>query len=271
MVHTFEDIGTRTPANPNKAAPEVAMPQAAWKALLRDAVQGLRPPQHYQNPLSVAADHPPPGMGHLSPTGPPPHHHHHAEKGKGKGKGRASERERTPWQGGDKRPKVAGRPPQGQGTGGDTTRAQETIHSPGKGTDQGPWHRGRGRNDGPQGAHTGRARHNGSTSIAPPPADTARLPEAHTRQDAPPRYGPDAARTAAAQAHRPPDPPQPRAGTFTRGEGPTPTKGAAYNTAAQPATTPSPPGDDPGRSKGHHTGNDTGIRRGRGHGRDTQD
>ena len=44
MVHTFEEIRTCTPVNPNKAAPEAIMPQAAWEALLRDAVQGLRRP-----------------------------------------------------------------------------------------------------------------------------------------------------------------------------------------------------------------------------------
>ena len=44
MVHTFEEIRTRTPADPNEAAPEAIMPQAAWEAPLRDAVQGLRSP-----------------------------------------------------------------------------------------------------------------------------------------------------------------------------------------------------------------------------------
>ena len=43
MVHTLEEVRTRTPADPNEAAPEAIMPQAAWEALLRDAVQGLRP------------------------------------------------------------------------------------------------------------------------------------------------------------------------------------------------------------------------------------
>ena len=42
MVHTFKEIRAPTPANPNEAAAEAAMPQAAWEALLRDAVQGLR-------------------------------------------------------------------------------------------------------------------------------------------------------------------------------------------------------------------------------------
>ena len=44
MVHTFKEICTRTRANPNEAAPEAIMPQAACEALPRDAVQGLRPP-----------------------------------------------------------------------------------------------------------------------------------------------------------------------------------------------------------------------------------
>ena len=44
MVHTSEDIRTHTPANPNEAAAEVAMPHAARRALFRDAVQGLPPP-----------------------------------------------------------------------------------------------------------------------------------------------------------------------------------------------------------------------------------
>ena len=43
-------------------------------------------------------------------------------------------------------------------------------------------------------------------------------------------------------------------GTPTRGEGATPTEGAAGNAAARRTTTPSLPGDDPGRHKGHLTG-----------------
>ena len=44
MVHTFEEVRTRTPADRNEATPEAIMPRAAWEALLRDAEQGLRPP-----------------------------------------------------------------------------------------------------------------------------------------------------------------------------------------------------------------------------------
>ena len=60
MVHTFEEVRTRTPANPNEAAPEASMPQAAWEALLRDAVQGLRPPYTPKSPPPVVKRYPGP-------------------------------------------------------------------------------------------------------------------------------------------------------------------------------------------------------------------
>ena len=89
MVHTFEEMRTRTLADPNKAAPEAIMPQAAWDAILREAVQGLRPPytpqalrRWLQATLPQAW-----AMGAPSPTRPS--HHHHTRKGKDKGKGRA--------------------------------------------------------------------------------------------------------------------------------------------------------------------------------------
>ena len=89
MVHTFEEMSTRTPADPNKAAPEAIMPQAAWEALLRDAVQGLRPPytpqalrQWLQNTHSQAW-----AIG--APSRARPSRHHHTRKGEDKGKGRA--------------------------------------------------------------------------------------------------------------------------------------------------------------------------------------
>ena len=133
MVHTFKDIRTRTPANPNKAAPGAAMPQAAWKAPLRDAVQGLRPPQTPQTlrrwlqttrpqAWAIGAPQPPP------PIPAPPH-----RKGKWYGQGEGRGREGTPRQGGKEGPQVTGRRPQVQGTGSDTTREQETTHGPGRG------------------------------------------------------------------------------------------------------------------------------------------
>ena len=89
MVHTFEEVRTRTPADPNQAAPEAIMPQAAWEALLRDAVQGLRPfytPQALRQWLQ--ATHPQ-AWAVSAPSPPRPSRHHDTWKGKDKGKGRA--------------------------------------------------------------------------------------------------------------------------------------------------------------------------------------
>ena len=86
-MHTFDEVRTRTPADPNEVAPEAIMPQAAWEALLRDAVQGLRPPYTPQalrqwlqatHPQAWAIGAPPP------PTPPPPH-----REGEGYGQGEA--------------------------------------------------------------------------------------------------------------------------------------------------------------------------------------
>ena len=92
MAHTFEKIRTRTPTNPNEAAPDATMPQAAWKALLRDAVQGLCPPYTPQTLLqSLQATHPQ-AWAISARRDPCPTDHHHIEKGKGTGKGRARHR-----------------------------------------------------------------------------------------------------------------------------------------------------------------------------------
>ena len=106
MVHTFEEIRTRTPADPNEAALEAIMPQAAWEALLRDAVQGLRPPYTPQSPPPMAPGHPPPGLGHgrhlpNPPLPPPPH-----QEGEGQGQGEGSGHQGAPRQGGTEGPQV---------------------------------------------------------------------------------------------------------------------------------------------------------------------
>ena len=89
MVHTFEEMRTHTPADPNEAAPEAIMPQAAWEALLRDRVQGLRPPYTPQALRQwVQATHPQ-AWANDAPSPPRPSCHHHTRKGKDKGKGRA--------------------------------------------------------------------------------------------------------------------------------------------------------------------------------------
>ena len=86
MVHTFEEMRSRTPADPNEAAPEAIMPQAVWGALLRDGVQGLRPPYTPQALRQwLQATHP----QAWASGAPSPPHQHHTRKGKNKGKGRA--------------------------------------------------------------------------------------------------------------------------------------------------------------------------------------
>ena len=89
MVHTFEEVRTRTPANPNEAAPEAIMPQAAWEALLRDAVQGLRPPTPPKPSASGSGPPTPRAWAAGAPSPPCPSRHHHTRKGQDKGKGRA--------------------------------------------------------------------------------------------------------------------------------------------------------------------------------------
>ena len=86
MVHTFEEMHTRTPADPNEAAPEAIIPQAAWEALLRDAVQGLSPPYTPKDFRQwLQATHP----QAWAIGAPSPPRHHHTAKGKDKGKGTA--------------------------------------------------------------------------------------------------------------------------------------------------------------------------------------
>ena len=86
MVHIFEEIRTRTPASPNETAPEATMPQAALEALLRGAVQGLRPPYTPETLRRWLQTTRPQAWAIGSPQPPTPPDHH---TGKGKGKGRA--------------------------------------------------------------------------------------------------------------------------------------------------------------------------------------
>ena len=90
MVHTFEEVRTRSPADPNEAAPEAIMLQAAWEALLRNAVQGLRPPYTPRTLRQWLQATQPQAWASGAPPLP---HHDHTGKGKGTGKGRARGRE----------------------------------------------------------------------------------------------------------------------------------------------------------------------------------
>ena len=87
-MDTFEEIRTRIPANPNEAAPEAAMPQAAWEAL-QDEGQGLRPPYTTETLRRWLQTTHPQGWAIGAPQAPPPtHHHHHTRKGKEKASGK---------------------------------------------------------------------------------------------------------------------------------------------------------------------------------------
>ena len=139
MVHTFEEVRIRTPANPNEAAPEAIMPQAAWEALLCDAVQGLRPPYDPQALRQwLQATHPQAwAAGAPSPPRPSRHHHTKGEgQGQGKGKGHqgalrqegtegpqvraGTHRDRTP----EETPHGGRKPPKNQEGAGARTKAR---------------------------------------------------------------------------------------------------------------------------------------------------
>ena len=146
------------------------MPQAAWEALLRDAVQGLRPPHTPATLRRWPQTTHPHAWAICAPQPPPPKPTTPHREGKGQGHRKGKGRERTARQGGEERPKVAGRHPQGQSTGGDTTQGQETIKEPGTGRTRGRGTEGEGATTGTR-AHT-QERHatTGRTSTAPPPA-----------------------------------------------------------------------------------------------------
>ena len=91
MIRSFEEIRTRTPANPNETASEAAMLQTAREALLRDAVQGLHSPY---TPKTLCrwlqtTHHRASAIDAPQPPRPPPHYQ---RTGKGKGKGKARDK-----------------------------------------------------------------------------------------------------------------------------------------------------------------------------------
>ena len=96
MVHTFEEIRCRTPANPKEAAPKAATPYSAWEAPLRDAVNGLSPPYTPETPRWWLETTHPQAWAIGAPQAPLPPNHHHTQKGKGKGKARGKGAKRGP-------------------------------------------------------------------------------------------------------------------------------------------------------------------------------
>ena len=109
------------------------MPQAAWEALLWDAVQGLCPPYTPPTLCGWLQTTHPQAWAIGAPQAPPPTLPSPHREGKGHRQGEGKGREGIARHGDEEGPKVTGRRPQGQGTGGDTTREQETTNGPGRG------------------------------------------------------------------------------------------------------------------------------------------
>ena len=161
------------------------MPQAAWEALLRDVVQGLR--RHYAPETLRRWPQPtdPQGMGHRRPAAPPPHpttttperERARAREGQGKGNDTLAR--------GEEGPKVTGRRPQGRGTGGGAARGQETTNWQGRGRTSGRGTEEEGRMTGTR-AHTqeGHATREGPATPHPglTPRDPQRRMPAKTRR-----------------------------------------------------------------------------------------
>ena len=143
------------------------MPQTAWEALLRHAVQGLCPPYTLETlrrwlqttqarAWAIGAAKPPPQ--------PTPAH----REGKGQREG--------PQQGSRERPKVAGRRPQGQDTGGNATQGQGNTGKQGKG-------KTRSRGTGGEGTPTGARRHTKEGHTTPEGRPSPHPPNKSTRRD----------------------------------------------------------------------------------------
>ena len=129
---------------------------------------------------------------------------------------------------------------------------QETTQGPGRGGNR---DQGAGKEDITAGTRTHTQEGHTTTEGPAPPTPSGRrtTPGDARPQHTPPKRESDALRITPAHAHQPPETTHGREGTPARDERATPTEEATGNTAAQPTTTPSPPGDDPCHHKGHLT------------------
>ena len=221
------------------------MPQVAWEALLRDAVQGPCPPYDPQALRRwLQATHPQAWAISAPPPSPPPPH----REGEGHLQGGGRRQQGTLRQGATEGKALIGTV-HGKRHNVGAGNHQRTR----KGQERGPRHRGRGHHGRRRNPHPGKANHDGGTSAAPPLANVVRLPRTHTpnahrrSKNLTPHQSP-------AHTHQAPETTRGMEGTPTRGERATPTEEAAGSTAARHTTTPSPPGDDPGRHNSHLTG-----------------
>ena len=172
MVHTFEKVRTRTPADPNEAPPGGHHAASGTRDPPPRRGPGPPPPPTPPKPSTNGSRPPTPGPG---PSAPPPHPTPTAS-----GRGRARAR------GGQ----GAARDTQARGAEGQSPieTGHSKRHNVGagndprtrKGQERGTRHRGRGHHGRRRDPHQGRAYHDGGTSAAPPPAKAAQLPGTHT-------------------------------------------------------------------------------------------
>ena len=106
MVHTFQEIRTRTPANPKQAAPGGCHAAGGMGSPLPGRGPGPPPPQTpEENPRRWLQTTHYQAWAINAPQPPPPSHHNHTRKVKGKGKGRAREGKGHPGQGARRGPR----------------------------------------------------------------------------------------------------------------------------------------------------------------------
>ena len=185
------------------------MPQAAWEALFRDAVQGLRPPIHPPNSPPMAPGHPSPGLGQRRPPPHPTATTPGTERARARG-GQGAESD-TPARGhgsaqGDRHATI------GTGHRGRHNVGAGNHPRARKGREQGPGRREKEHRGGHQEPPAGRAYHDGGTS-APRPRRRCTTPGDGRPQHTPPKRESDAIQITSAHAHQPPDTTQGREGT----------------------------------------------------------
>ena len=147
------------------------MPQALWEALLRDAVQSLRPPYTPQALRQWLQTTRPQAWA----AGSPPHAAPPATTTPGRGRTRAREGQGAPRSTqarGHRGAPSEGRHSQGQDAGSDTTWGQETTQEPGRGGSGDQDKKEKGTTAGTTTHTQEREHHHGGTSAAPPPPNT---------------------------------------------------------------------------------------------------
>ena len=171
MVHTFEEVCTRTPADPNEAAPGGHHAAGGMGGPPPGSGPGPVPPLHPPNPPPMAPSPQPPGLCQRRPhpTPPPPH-----REGKGHGQGEGKGQRGTLWQRGQGSAQGDRQAPIGTGHRERHNVGAGTNPRARKGREQGP--RGRKRGPGPT-RKKGIPRRRDQRP--PPQADTARPPGTH--------------------------------------------------------------------------------------------